>query len=275
MNYHLNVELRRMPGKATWNSSFDSFTTVLELLDDQHADILRQSFLWPLYQLREVQYSGQIIDALLCRLLSRVDGDAFHFDLGGKVVSFSMFEFALVTGLKITGDEAASKEIQRRNRLHDAYFQGQGAIILPQLIDAIRRCDQMLDRLKLGLVYILESVLRCHHKKTAIDIFHLEIVDDIDRFNNYHWGRRCFEDTVHVFTRSHSKPKGFVRKYNTYGLPLALQIWAYETVPLLGTRFAKRGGGYTLPSNVPLASISSRRMSNWETIIGSSRRPSS
>ncbi|CAI9768272.1 unnamed protein product [Fraxinus pennsylvanica] len=32
-----------------------------------------------------------------------------------------------------------------------------------------------------------------------------------------------------------------MRKYDTYGLPLAVQIWAYETVPHLGTRFARRG----------------------------------
>lgn len=210
-----------MSGKATWNSSFESFTAVLELLDDQHGDILRQSFLWPLYQLREVQYSGQIIDALLCQLLSPVDGDSLQFDLGGKVVSFSMFEFTLITGLKITGDDAA---MERSSRLYETYFQRHGSVLLPDLMAAIRGCDHMLDRLKLGLVYILESVMRCYHKKTVIDIFHLQVVDDIDAFNNYPWGRRCYEDTVHVFTRSHSRPRGSMRKYDTYGLPLAVQV---------------------------------------------------
>ncbi|XP_022899469.1 uncharacterized protein LOC111412802 [Olea europaea var. sylvestris] len=32
-----------------------------------------------------------------------------------------------------------------------------------------------------------------------------------------------------------------MRKYDTYGLPLAVQIWGYETVPVLGARFAQRG----------------------------------
>ncbi|XP_022859440.1 uncharacterized protein LOC111380180 [Olea europaea var. sylvestris] len=222
MDYHIDAKLRQMPSKVTWNSSFDSFTVVLELLDDQYADML-QSFLWPLYSLRDLS----------------IDGDALYFTIGGKVASFSIFEFSLITGLKITGDDATGDRTQRRNRLHDTYFQGQGSVLLPQLIDAIKRCDQMLDRLKLGMVYIVESVLRCHHKKTAIDPFYLEIVDDIDRFNDYPWGRRYFEDTVHVFTRSHSKPKGVMRKYDTYRFPLAMQIWVYETVPLLDTRFAR------------------------------------
>lgn len=33
-----------MTGKATWDSIFDSFTIVPDLLDDQHLDILCQSF---------------------------------------------------------------------------------------------------------------------------------------------------------------------------------------------------------------------------------------
>lgn len=171
--------------------------------------------------MREVQYSGQIIDALLCQLLRPVDGDSLHFDLGSKVVSFSIYKFSLIAGLRITGDDAA---IERSNRPYETYFQGHGSVHLPELMVAIRGCDQMLDRLKLGLVYILESVIRCHHKKTVIDIFHLKVVDDIDAFNNYLWGQRCYEDTVHVFTRLHSKPRGSMRKYDTYGLPLAMQV---------------------------------------------------
>lgn len=81
--------------------------------------------------------------------------------------------------------------------------------------------DQMLDRLKLVLVYILESVVRCHHKKTAINLFYVKIVHDIDAFNNYPWDWKCFEDIVYVFTRSHSKSKRSVYKYDTYGLPLS------------------------------------------------------
>lgn len=63
-----------------------------------------------MYQLREVQYSGHIIDALLCQLLRPVDSDAFQFDLKDKVLNFSMFEFAQMTGLKITGNETAQDD---------------------------------------------------------------------------------------------------------------------------------------------------------------------
>lgn len=72
------------------------------------------------------------------------------------------------------------------------YFQEQGTMFLPQLIGAISECNEMLGSLRLGLVYILERVVRCYHKKTAIDMFYLKVVDDIDSFNNYPGGQTHF-----------------------------------------------------------------------------------
>lgn len=34
--------------------------------------------------------------------------------------------------------------------------------------------------------------MMCHHKKTAIDFFYLEVVDDIDAFNSYPQGKNIF-----------------------------------------------------------------------------------
>lgn len=56
---------------------------------------------------------------------------------------FSILEFALIMGLKCNGEEASR------------------SVTTPQLEDKFSNCDHMLDKLKLGLVFILESVLRC------------------------------------------------------------------------------------------------------------------
>lgn len=140
---------------------------------------------------------------------------------GGKVATFFLFEFDLTNGLKITGDEAAHDCTQRSNRLHNAYFQGRdGASTVANLHNQGVQPDVRQSK----VVYILESVVQYHHKKIAIDLFYLEIVDDINSFNNYPQGWRCFQDTVHAFTESHSKSKGSVCKYDTYGLTLIVQV---------------------------------------------------
>ncbi|XP_022889027.1 uncharacterized protein LOC111404453 [Olea europaea var. sylvestris] len=246
VDYHLNAALRLVPGKVTSNCNFVSFTAVLDSLDEEHAEILRRSCLWPLYLLRSVQFYGQWIDSLLCRLLKPVDGDALHFDLGGQGCYISIFEFALITGLRCTGEEAARAIIPTDKRLLNDYFNGHTTMTLAQLGDAFRGCDQISDKLKLGMVFILESVLRCHHRKTLIDVFHSQVVDNIDVFNSYPWGQRCFIDTLRICRRGHSMLRGDrpERKYNVYGMSLALQIWVYETVTILTGPYVKRGDTY-------------------------------
>ncbi|KAL2513389.1 Uncharacterized protein Adt_18989 [Abeliophyllum distichum] len=83
----------------------------------------------------------------------------------------------------------------------------------------------MEDKCKLGLEYILETVLRCKHHKTSIDVFCLDVVDDVVVFNAYSWGRRCFMDTLHAFKRMNTiKDSKTDRKYDVYGFPLAMQL---------------------------------------------------
>ncbi|KAL2518885.1 Uncharacterized protein Adt_15132 [Abeliophyllum distichum] len=82
----------------------------------------------------------------------------------------------------------------------------------------------MKDKYKLGLVYILETVLRCKHHKININVFCLDVVDDVEVFNVYLWGQRCFLETVHAFKRIHTmKGSKSDRKYYVYGFLLAVQ----------------------------------------------------
>ncbi|XP_022871451.1 uncharacterized protein LOC111390621 [Olea europaea var. sylvestris] len=239
MEYHMDNDLRAHLGKVTTYCNFSSYATVLEGLDEEHIDLLHRSFLWSFYPLKDVQFSGQIIDSLLLRLLKPVDGDQLYFAMGdGKVSRFSILEFALITSLRCTGEEEVRVCIIRNKRLLDLYFGGKGPVTPPQLEDAFRRCDHMLDKLKLGLVYILESILRRRHRRTSIDLFSLDVVDDIDAFNSFPWGRRCYTDTLHVFRRVHTMPKSERgdRKYDVYGFCMAFQLWAYEAIPALGSK---------------------------------------
>lgn len=196
-------------------------------MDEEHIDILHRSFLWSFYPLKDVQFSEQIIDSLLLWLFKAVDGDQLFFAMGnGKVPRFSILEFALITSLRCIREEEARTCIIPNKRILDLYFGGKGPVTPPQLEDAFRRCDHILDKLKLELVYILESILRCRHRRTSIDLFSLDVVDDINAFNSFPWGRRCYTNTLHVFRRVHTMPKSEKgdRKYDVYGFCMALQV---------------------------------------------------
>lgn len=114
-----------------------------------------------------------------------VDGDAFHFNLGGKVATFSLIKFVLMIGLKITNDKTTHDNIQRSNKLHDAYFQGQedsasvatnwrNQGMWPDVRQTEVRSD--LHPWEHGTAW---------SQKDRFDLFHLDIVDNIDAFNLY------------------------------------------------------------------------------------------
>lgn len=87
---------------------------------------------------------------------------------------------------------------------------------------------RMEDKYKIGLVYILEMVLLPKESYTYINLEHLSIVDDLEAFNSYSWGRKAFGHKIDVFTRDwKSLVKSYLINnekypYSIYGFPLAL-----------------------------------------------------
>ncbi|KAL2480434.1 protein of unknown function (DUF1985) [Abeliophyllum distichum] len=189
--------------------------------------MLRQSFFWKFHQVRRMQFSGQIIDNLLLRLLKSENTDELWFRLrDNKVARFNLMEFLIVTGLNAGNEDEVRQNIQRSKRLLNKYFNGKTTVTPVELESTFDACTVMMeDKYKLGLVYILETMLRCKHHKTSIDVFCLDVVDNIEVFNAYPWGRRCFMDTLHAFKRIHMiKGSKTDQKYDVYEFPLAMQL---------------------------------------------------
>ncbi|KAL2526830.1 Uncharacterized protein Adt_11884 [Abeliophyllum distichum] len=133
-------------------------------------------------------------------------------------------EFLIVTSLNAGNEDEVRPNIQRSKRLLNKYFNGKTTVTPVELGSTFDACTVMEDKYKLGLVYILETMLRCKLHMTSIDVFCLDVVDDIEVFNAYPWGRRCFMDTLHAFKRMHTiKGSKTDRKYDVYGFPLAVQ----------------------------------------------------
>ncbi|KAL2534525.1 Uncharacterized protein Adt_07876 [Abeliophyllum distichum] len=150
-------------------------------------------------------------------------------------------EFIIVTGLNTGNKEEVRPNIHRSKRLLNKYFCGKTIITLVELESAFDACTVMEDKYKLGLVYILETVLRCKHHKINTAVFCLDVVDDAEKFNSYPWGRRCFLDTVHAFKRLHMmKGSKSDRKYDVYKFLLAMQVWTYENIPGLADKWTIR-----------------------------------
>ncbi|KAI3942885.1 hypothetical protein MKW92_042963, partial [Papaver armeniacum] len=159
--------------------------------------------------------SGAIINSLLRRMVEPLAGDdpdSMYFCIGGKVVKYGMWESALVTGLSFKGSDVV---IHPRgcagSELINKYFIGKKNITLGELSRKFDSVEQSTDKVKLGLVLLVQEVEQIGKSKT--------------------------------------NPKGksaiaghgsFKSAYNLYGFPYAFQVWAFEIIPILRESFASR-----------------------------------
>ncbi|XP_038688821.1 uncharacterized protein LOC119987977 [Tripterygium wilfordii] len=212
----------------------------------------------------DISCSSQLIHQLLLRQIVSPQGDfgeRLHFNIGGKKCTFGIEDFAIITGLLCTESvpDVSSLVDTSVNRLKSLYFEekcgkgkGKGKetnVSRAELEEAFDKCDNAHDALKLALVYFVESVLMPRERRNAINIKWLQLVDDLDAFNQYPWGSVCYERTATslacamIGRAEKYLSKGKAKEtYSLYGMPIVLQIWAYEIVPIIAQRYATKCG---------------------------------
>ncbi|KAL2542863.1 Ulp1 protease family protein [Abeliophyllum distichum] len=114
--------------------------------------------------------------------------------------------------------------------------------------EAFKRCKRnQTDKYKLGLIIILAYVLLAREEKTLIELWWFELVNDLDHFDKYPWGKMSYDYTIRILKRDlGDKLRNSLKegesccRYSLHGFPLAIMIWAFEEIPNLGKKFAKK-----------------------------------
>ncbi|XP_038714475.1 uncharacterized protein LOC120008043 [Tripterygium wilfordii] len=202
-----------------------------------------------------MNFSGQLVhQALLRQVVNSAKEEygviLFRFKFAGKRATFSIAEFALITGL-LCGDVPPLSSLIDTfvHRIRDLYFGGNKSIGRNKLDEVFMSCDpepgKEEDVLKLALVYFLESVLLPRERSRNIDIQWLQLVDNVNVFNKYPWGSVSYARTAKSLAsvmvgraEKFKKRSTKMEKYSIYGFPLVLQIWLYEAVPRIGMSYA-------------------------------------
>ncbi|KAL2461633.1 Ubiquitin-like protease domain-containing protein [Abeliophyllum distichum] len=205
--------------KVSSRSMLTKIDAVYDALDDEHKELFLNLCFGKLYTVRSMQISLKLIHNLLIRRVRSENTDELWFCLGNKQdAQFSFLEFTLVTGFKRCDETEYKNRILQNGRLFDKYF-GDGDKITPShLYDAFDNEEEdMNDKYKLGLACIYESVLRAKELNTKIDGHILDLVDYLDLFNEYPWGRKIYDLTRYAFTRSWEYQK---ERYSLWGFPI-------------------------------------------------------
>ncbi|CAA3023162.1 Hypothetical predicted protein [Olea europaea subsp. europaea] len=168
---------------------------------------------------------------------------------GEKNAKFGLEEFIFVTGLNADDDNDVDKALGEECRIVKEYFKNSGGKITKgDASNVFVNCKKRKsDKYKLGLIVILAYVLWATEENTYIDLWWLDLVDDVDRFETYPWGKFSFEYMISIFKREMGdKLKSLdvegesCCRYSLHDFPLAIMIWAFEAIPTLGMKFGMK-----------------------------------
>ena len=108
-------------------------------------------------------------------------------------------------------------------------------------MEAFQECGIPDDQIKLGVAYLVESLIFVKQPKTLVDPKILAIVDDVDAFNKVCWGKLSWRFLVPKLKESMFKKRDkFEGGYSLHDFYDAVSIFAMETIPELQKVGVKR-----------------------------------
>ena len=124
-----------------------------------------------------------------------------------------------------------------QNRLRDTYFK-TNAIKTSDLLKKIQKWPRgkpKEDRLKIAMVYFLESTLLTSYPKKLVSQFHLSMVEDLETFNRFPWGSVVYPATLEQLQtrdlrakyanyKEQLEAKGKKATYTLYRFPFAYVV---------------------------------------------------
>ncbi|CAA7032682.1 unnamed protein product [Microthlaspi erraticum] len=193
--------------------------------------------------------SGKLIHSLLARQLITKKKYELWSVFGGKPLRFSIREFQRVTGLKsskIPGGHSlvpvVSKQRSRKWKelfgphcMHVSVDDALNLLEDPHLAEC--------KRLPIALIVLVDGVL-VMNKTRKLTPAYVDMLEDVQPFLDFPWGRLSFIRTLSRFgpeplsTKTPdpiTKLKNRLRQQTSacYGFPLALQLIAFEAIPLI------------------------------------------
>ncbi|OVA01168.1 protein of unknown function DUF1985 [Macleaya cordata] len=232
----------------------------------------------------QVRFCGAIVHSLLLREVDcsgMEDESKMMFLVEGNTLQFTKREFGLVIGLPVYKRPLF---LPTEHRLSDLYFDDANHIDMHAMVGALDKCQDDVDRVKLALVYMLEYFLLGKNKQeTYVNPIHLQIVDDLDLFNLYHWGRLVsFERTICSLRnalkefreggKKATQEAKAVAHYALLGCPYAFQVWAYESIYDLGATFAIKTGLKDCPRILQWTSVKPPKYNTLNTSVFGRKR---
>jgi hypothetical protein len=207
---------------------------VMGIFDERQRNDFRASSLGYLTDVADIQFSAQLLQQFVFRCIETDKKQELWFNVQGHLCRFGLQEYALVTGLRcgVLPDDDRFHRVVEKTRLKDKYFKSSDKISCAQLQNTCARSTTpRADRYKLGLALIVEGIFKAPDNNVGIDVETLSLVDDLDIFFAYPWGRVGYNRLIKGFGGSWARKFQDAKRrqekeisYTVHGFPIALQV---------------------------------------------------
>ena len=185
-----------------YGNMYDVVSLVSQKLSVTQRELFEETCFGHLMDMKPMILSAQIIHQLVARQADVDVGqddldDQIFFDFVGNLTCFSKLDFALITGLKCHGDPTPAKWKTSKGFI-DRVFNAKKGLTYSELDTLFKtsfKVDSDEDVVRVALLYLLTHGLMTHQKNHKIPDFYLQLVDDLETFNNYPWGAIVFDET--------------------------------------------------------------------------------
>ncbi|KAL6560679.1 hypothetical protein OROGR_004238 [Orobanche gracilis] len=196
------------------------------------------------------EWGGFVSNAALHALLSNevvrpdAQADEFWFRIGRRLIRFSRFEYALVTGMRF-GDsdfDIHGDDVHIEGIVYDRYpILSSGGQMLDRIRDRFATGyfrQQSGDALKVAKVLCVSYLLfGFDGGKHIADRWLWTLVEDQTRWESFPWGGYSYQILVTYLREIPIEvPAGLDPSYHFYGNIYAIMIWACEAIPSLGSK---------------------------------------
>ena len=172
----------------------DVMNRIKEKLTDAHNEMFSKTCFGPFLNFTKFTPSPQILHNLLCKIANVLGGmeEEMYFEICGKLLSYSLYHFAMITRLKCEGNANYRYAVTtERSEFAKAYFK-QPAKFKRKTLESWfpeARMNYNEDAMKLTLMYLVASFILNNNSTVSLPEFFVNLVDNLENFNNFSWGK--------------------------------------------------------------------------------------
>ena len=195
-------------------------------LSDQRKKQLKTTpFGWLLNLHCNIEASGRILEVMLATW----NADERAFQVGDKLISFTLYDVALILGLPVTGEPIDCNKSHGGGCLVETLLVTHFKTAWPERTKLVTLLTKpfikVLDRVRLYMTFILSYFLfPTTNKKVSTNL--LPLLDDIPKLGSYAWGKAVYEYLVCVLNRAVASKKAQKNRGNLHiqGCTALLQV---------------------------------------------------